>query len=57
LFGVAFGNLLLGAPFHLTQAMQGYYEGGLIGLLHPFALLCGLVRVATTDNAGRRLVA
>ena len=46
LFGVAFGNLLLGTPFHLTQAMQGYYEGGLIGLLHPFALLCGLVSVA-----------
>ncbi len=45
LFGVAFGNLLLGAPFHFDDAMRVVYEGGLLGLLHPFALLCGLVSV------------
>ena len=45
LFGVAFGNLLLGAPFRLDQTLRSIYEGGLIGLLSPFALLCGVVSV------------
>ncbi|PPD46487.1 MAG: cytochrome d ubiquinol oxidase subunit II [Methylocystis sp.] len=45
LFGVAFGNLLLGVPFHFDQALRFQYEGGLLGLLRPFALLCGLVSV------------
>jgi cytochrome bd ubiquinol oxidase subunit II len=45
LFGVAFGNLLLGAPFHLDHTMRSIYEGGLIGLLSPFALLSGVVSV------------
>jgi cytochrome d ubiquinol oxidase subunit II len=45
LFGVAFGNLLLGAPFHFDETLRLVFEGGLLGLLHPFALLCGLVSV------------
>ena len=46
LFGVAFGNLLLGAPFHFDREMRVIYEGGLVGMLHPFAVLCGLVSAA-----------
>ncbi|WP_457798396.1 cytochrome d ubiquinol oxidase subunit II [Methylocystis sp. S23] len=46
LFGVAFGNLFLGAPFHFDSTLRLVYEGGLLGLLRPFALLCGLVSVA-----------
>lgn len=46
LFGVAFGNLLLGVPFHFDHTLRGVYEGNLLGLLHPFALLCGLVSIA-----------
>lgn len=46
LFGVAFGNLLLGVPFHFDHSLRFEYEGGLLGLLRPFALLCGLVSVA-----------
>jgi cytochrome bd ubiquinol oxidase subunit II len=46
LFGVAFGNLLLGAPFHFDETLRLVYEGGFLGLLHPFALLCGLVSLA-----------
>ncbi|AUH34552.1 cytochrome d ubiquinol oxidase subunit II [Paracoccus tegillarcae] len=50
LFGVAVGNVLLGAPFHLTEDLHSIYEGGafgkLFGLLRPFALLCGVVSVA-----------
>lgn len=48
-FGVAFGNLLLGLPFHLDNMMRAHYEGflatALLPLLNPFALLAGLVSV------------
>jgi cytochrome bd ubiquinol oxidase subunit II len=46
LFGVAFGNLLLGVPFHFDAMMRPIYTGGFFNLLHPFALLCGLVSVS-----------
>jgi cytochrome bd ubiquinol oxidase subunit II len=46
IFGVAFGNLLLGAPFHFDKSLQFVYEGDLRGLLNPFALLCGGVSLA-----------
>ena len=36
---------MLGAPFHLDHTMRSIYEGGLIGLLSPFALLSGVVSV------------
>ena len=42
-FGVAFGNLFLGVPFHFDDTLRVTYEGGLLGLLNPWALLCGLV--------------
>lgn len=43
IFGVAFGNALQGVPFRITESFEIAYEGGLLGLLNPFALLCGLV--------------
>lgn len=43
LFGVAFGNLFLGLPFHIDELGRPIYTGGFPGLLHPFALLVGLV--------------
>lgn len=46
LFGVAFGNLLLGLPFHFDAMMRPTYTGGFLNLLHPFALLCGLVSLS-----------
>lgn len=46
IFGVAFGNLLLGVPFHLDNDMRIFYEGSFFGLLRPFALLAGLLSVA-----------
>jgi len=46
LFGVAFGNLLLGVPFHFDAMMRPMYTGGFFNLLHPFALLCGLVSLS-----------
>jgi len=46
LFGAAFGNLLLGVHFELDDTMRSYYTGHFWNLLHPFALLCGVVSVA-----------
>jgi cytochrome d ubiquinol oxidase subunit II len=43
LFGVAIGNLFLGVPMHYDNTMRMTYDGGLLGLLRPFALLVGLV--------------
>ncbi|MEJ2125704.1 MAG: cytochrome d ubiquinol oxidase subunit II [Alphaproteobacteria bacterium] len=43
IFGVAFGNILQGVPFHFDPNLLPYYEGTFWGLLNPFALLCGVV--------------
>ncbi len=45
-FGVAFGNVLLGVPFRFDDALRMSYAGSFLGLFSPFALLCGLVSVA-----------
>lgn len=42
-FGVAFGNLFLGVPFEFDDSLVSKYAGTFLGLLNPFALLCGLV--------------
>ncbi|MGD2129982.1 MAG: cytochrome d ubiquinol oxidase subunit II [Lysobacterales bacterium] len=46
LFGVAFGNLFLGLPFHINEIASPIYTGSFFGLLHPFALLCGVVSLS-----------
>ncbi|RKF13294.1 cytochrome d ubiquinol oxidase subunit II [Alginatibacterium sediminis] len=46
IFGVAFGNLLLGVPFELDSTLKSTYSGSFWGLLRPFALLAGLLSVA-----------
>jgi len=45
-FGVAMGNVLVGAPFRFDDSLRTIYEGDLFGLLMPFPVLCGLVSVA-----------
>ena len=52
IFGVAFGNLLLGVPFTLDDTLRATYEGSFFGLLTPFALLSGLISVAMLLNHG-----
>ena len=42
-FGVAFGNLLLGVPFTFDEFMRSTYTGSFWALLNPFALLCGVI--------------
>jgi cytochrome d ubiquinol oxidase subunit II len=46
IFGVAFGNVIMGVPFTFDETLRMSYAGSLFGLLNPFALLCGLVSVA-----------
>ncbi len=45
-YGVAFGNVLQGVPFRFDDTLRMTYEGTLLALFNPFALLCGLVSVA-----------
>jgi cytochrome d ubiquinol oxidase subunit II len=46
LFGVAVGNLFLGVPFSFDDSLRMSYVGGLLGLVRPFPLLCGLASLA-----------
>ena len=45
-FGIAFGNLLQGVPFHFDADLRAHYTGTFWQLLNPFALLAGVVSVA-----------
>ena len=45
-FGVAFGNLLQGVPFHLDGNLRSHYDGSFFALLNPFALLTGVVSLS-----------
>jgi cytochrome bd ubiquinol oxidase subunit II len=52
-FGVAFGNLLRGVPFHFDSATMGVvYTGSLWQLLNPFGLLAGIVSLAMLTMQG-----
>ena len=42
-FGIAFGNLLLGVPFAFTPQLRVEYLSNFWQLLTPFPLLCGLL--------------
>jgi cytochrome bd ubiquinol oxidase subunit II len=42
-FGVAFGNLLLGVPFQYDEFLRPTYTGSFWALLNPFGLLAGVV--------------
>ena len=45
-FGVAFGNLFIGLPFHYDESLRSFYTGSFFDLLNPFALLCGTVSLS-----------
>lgn len=52
-FGVAFGNLLQGVPFHFDENLRPYYTGSFWSLvLNPFALLAGIVSLAMLTMHG-----
>ena len=52
IFGVAFGNLLQGVPFHFDSDLRVFYTGSFFGLLNPFALLAGVVSLAMLTMHG-----
>ena len=56
IFGVAFGNLLQGVPFHLDEFLRVTYDAkfiwALLPLLNPFAILAGLISVAMLAGHG-----
>ncbi|WP_314408048.1 cytochrome d ubiquinol oxidase subunit II [Pseudomonas kuykendallii] len=57
IFGVAFGNLLQGVPFHFDDNLRSTYTGTFWALLNPFALLCGLLSTAMiTAHGGHYLM-
>lgn len=45
-FGVAFGNLLLGLPFAFDETLRSTYYGSFWQLLSPFGLLAGVVSLS-----------
>jgi cytochrome bd ubiquinol oxidase subunit II len=57
IMGVAVGNVLLGAPFHLDDTMRAFYTGNFFLLLMPFALLCGLVSLGMIVTQGAAVIA
>jgi cytochrome d ubiquinol oxidase subunit II len=46
LFGVAFANLFLGVPFHFDALQRPVVTGAFFSLLHPFALLGGVISLS-----------
>lgn len=46
IFGVAVGNLFMGAPFHFDETLRLAYTGSFWQLLAPFPVLCGLMSIA-----------
>jgi len=45
-FGVAFGNLFQGVPFHYDEFLRPFYTGSFWALLNPLALLFGVVSLS-----------
>lgn len=56
IFGVAVGNVLLGAPFHFDDSMRIFYTGNFFLLLMPFALVCGLVSLGMIVTQGAAVI-
>jgi len=57
IFGVAFGNVIVGVPFRFDDTLRMTYEGGLFGLLNPFALVSGLISVGMLTLHGASYLA
>ena len=52
IFGVAFGNLLQGVPFHFDDLLRIHYTGSFFALLNPFALLVGVLSLLMFVSQG-----
>lgn len=56
-FGVAFGNLFQGVPFHFDDSMRSFYTGSFWALLNPMALLFGVVSLSLLTLQGATFLA
>lgn len=56
-FGVAFGNVIQGVPFHFDDVMMVHYTGSFWALFNPFALVCGVVSLAMLVAHGANYLA
>jgi cytochrome d ubiquinol oxidase subunit II len=57
-FGVAFGNVIQGVPFHYNpETMMVHYTGSFLALFNPFALVCGVVSLAMLTAHGGNYLA
>jgi cytochrome bd ubiquinol oxidase subunit II len=52
IFGVAFGNLLVGVPFHFDGDQRVFYTGSFLALLNRFGLAAGIVSLAMLTMHG-----
>jgi cytochrome d ubiquinol oxidase subunit II len=52
IFGIAFGNLLIGVPFRFDLDQRVTYTGSFVGLLNPFGLAAGIVSLALLTMHG-----
>ncbi|KGF31642.1 cytochrome d ubiquinol oxidase subunit II [Oligella urethralis] len=57
-FGVAFGNVILGIPFEVeTPSMRPLFHGTFFGLFTPFTLFCGVLSLLMLVTHGATLIA
>ncbi len=56
-FGVAFGNLFQGMPFHFDENLRSYHTGSFWALLNPMALLFGVVSLSLLVTQGATFLA
>ena len=52
IFGVAFGNLLIGVPFHFDELLRIHYTGTFLQLLNPFSLMVGILSLCMFISQG-----
>lgn len=51
-FGIAFGNILQGIPFHFDETLRVFCTGNFLDLFTPFSLICGLLSVCLFTMQG-----
>ncbi len=56
-FGIAFGNILQGVPFHFDDALRSFYTGSFLDLFSSFSLICGLLSVCLFTMHGATYLA
>lgn len=56
-FGIAFGNILQGIPFHFDESLRSFATGNLVDFFSPFTLICGLLSLSLFTMHGATYLA